>query len=154
MTQKTTIVIIDDHPLFREGLKTIIIRNPGYEVIGEAGSGHEALKMIKKLKPDLVLLDIGLENEVEGGFDLCRQLRSVSTTLPIIFLSARDSDLDTISGLRLGADDYLTKDISLVNLCARIAAFFRRIDALQQPVAEEKELDRAFSQIDGLEPHY
>lgn len=92
--------------------------------------------------PDLALLDIGLGDDIEGGFELCRILRAQSPTLPIIFLTARDSDLDTISGLRLGADDYLTKDISLPNLCARIAAFFRRLDALRQPPIAEETIER------------
>ena len=95
-----------------------------------------------------MLLDIGLDDEIEGGFELCRMLRSRSSILPIIFLSARDSDLDTISGLRLGADDYLTKDISIVNLCARVAAFFRRLDALQQPQATEAMLQRGDLMLD------
>jgi two-component system OmpR family response regulator len=67
---------------------------------------------------------------VEGGFELCRELRSLSRVLPIMFLTARDSDLDVISGLRLGADDYLTKDISLPHLMARIVALFRRVEML------------------------
>jgi two-component system OmpR family response regulator len=69
-------------------------------------------------------------------------LRSISTTLPIIFLTARDSDLDIISGLRLGADDYLTKDISIPNLCARVAAFFRRQELLSAPPAKETIIKR------------
>lgn len=81
--------------------------------------------------PDLVLLDIGLGDDAEAGFDICRELRSRSATLPIIFLTARDSDFDTISGLRLGADDYLTKDTSIQHILARIAALFRRIEALK-----------------------
>jgi two-component system OmpR family response regulator len=83
--------------------------------------------------PDLAIIDISLEDEAEGGFDLCRELRALSAELPIIFLTARDSELDAVSGLRLGADDFLTKDVSLPHLAARVAALFRRIDALRRP---------------------
>jgi two-component system OmpR family response regulator len=83
--------------------------------------------------PDLAIIDISLEDEAEGGFDLCRDLRHLSAELPIIFLTARDSELDAVSGLRLGADDFLTKDVSLPHLAARVAALFRRIDALKRP---------------------
>jgi two-component system OmpR family response regulator len=79
----------------------------------------------------MAILDIGLKNDPEGGYNLCRELRAMSKTLPIIFLTARDSDIDIVSGLRLGADDYLTKDISLHQLIARIAALFRRTEALR-----------------------
>src|SRR5207249_9496610 len=57
------------------------------------------------------LIDIGLGAEIDGGFTLCRELRARSAALPIIFLTARDSDFDIVAGLRLGADDYLTKDV-------------------------------------------
>ena len=90
--------------------------------------------------PDLALIDIGLGEDSEGGFDLCRNLRGLSATLPILFLTARDSELDVISGLRLGADDYLIKDISLAHLIARINALFRRNDAL---IDAGKEADTA-----------
>src|ERR687892_221786 len=85
---------------------------------------------------------IGLGAEVDGGFELCRRLRALSATLPIVFLTARDSDFDVVSGLRLGADDYLTKDVSLPHLLARIAALFRRMDALSAPQAAEDVLVR------------
>ena len=87
--------------------------------------------------PDLAIIDVGLGDEVEGGFDLCRDLRSRCPELPIVFLTARDSELDIISGLRLGADDYLTKDISQAHMLARIVALFRRVKALRAPVQEE-----------------
>jgi len=85
---------------------------------------------------------VGLGDEVEGGFELCRELRSLSKGLPIIFLTARDSDLDVISGLRLGADDYLTKNISLQHLVARVVALFRRVEALGGAASEEQMLER------------
>ena len=92
--------------------------------------------------PDLAIIDVGLGEEIEGGFELCRQLRTLSPDLPIIFLTARDDDFDVISGLRLGADDYLTKDISLPQMMARILALFRRTDAISQPSADEQEIVR------------
>ncbi len=135
-----TIAIVEDEPAIRENYAASL-RKQGYEV-EIYGNRPDALKAFNKKLPDLALLDIGLENEVDGGFELCRSLRSISTTLPIIFLTARDSDLDIISGLRLGADDYLTKDISIPNLCARIAAFFRRQELLSAPPAEETIIER------------
>lgn len=92
--------------------------------------------------PDLAIIDVGLGDEIEGGFELCRQLRSLSPDLPIIFLTARDDDFDVISGLRLGADDYLTKDISLAQMMARILALFRRTDSINQPSLKEQEIIR------------
>jgi two-component system OmpR family response regulator len=74
-----------------------------------------------------------LGEDIDGGFTLCQQLRAQSSTLPIIFFTARDNDFDTICGLRMGADDYLTKDISLPHLLARISALFRRTELLQKP---------------------
>jgi len=92
--------------------------------------------------PDLAIIDVGLGEEVEGGFELCRDLRSRCPELPIVFLTARDSELDIISGLRLGADDYLTKDISQAHMLARIVALFRRVQALRSPVLEEHIVQR------------
>ncbi|MFC1751179.1 proteobacterial dedicated sortase system response regulator [Pseudomonadota bacterium] len=140
------VAIVEDEAAIRQNYAEALSKQ-GYQVISYANRAEAEAGFNQEL-PDLVLLDIGLEDEIEGGFDLCRILRSRSLTLPIIFLSARDSDLDTISGLRLGADDYLTKDISLVNLCARVAAFFRRIDALQQPQAAADEVIRGELKLD------
>jgi two-component system OmpR family response regulator len=92
--------------------------------------------------PDLAIIDVGLADEIEGGFDLCRDLRARAPELPIVFLTARDTELDVISGLRLGADDYLTKDISQAQMLARIHALLRRVDALRKPVLEEHVIER------------
>ena len=123
------IALVEDEQAILQNYADALTRQ-GYRVSTYASSG-EALQGFARELPDLAILDIGLEDDSEAGFDICRQLRARSGTLPIIFLTARDSDLDSISGLRLGADDYLTKDISLPHLLARIAALFRRIDALR-----------------------
>lgn len=130
-----TIALVEDEAAIRENY-TDALRRQGYEIAAYSNR-REALQRFKVRLPDLVLIDIGLGEEAEGGFDLCRELRGISETLPIIFLTARDSDFDTISGLRLGADDYLTKDITLPQLLARIAALFRRIEALRNPVEKD-----------------
>ncbi|MCP3850003.1 MAG: proteobacterial dedicated sortase system response regulator [Gammaproteobacteria bacterium] len=132
------IVIVEDEPTIRDNYTEMLIRQ-GYQVRAYATKSEAEVAFNSKI-PDLVLLDIGLGDDIEGGFDLCRQLRKKSESLPIIFLTARDNDFDTISGLRLGADDYLTKDISLPHLSARISALFRRISAINNKPAQEKTL--------------
>jgi two-component system OmpR family response regulator len=132
------IAIIEDEAVIRENYADYLQRQ-GYRVDGHA-SRQQALMAFEKNLPDLVILDIGLGDEIDGGFALCRELRARSATLPIIFLTARDSDFDSVAGLRLGADDYLTKEISLPHLAARIAALFRRVDALSQTETEPEQL--------------
>jgi len=144
---RKTIVIVEDEPGIRENYADAL-RRQGYRVEGFA-SRPEAQRAFRARLPDLVILDIGLDDEVEGGFDLCRQLRAASARLPIIFLTARDSELDTVSGLRLGADDYLTKDISLPHLSARIAALFRRSDVSEHPPQDAGLLRRGKLSLDS-----
>ena len=98
---------------------------------------NSATAAFQRELPDLAIIDVGLGDEMEGGFELCRELRSRSELLPIVFLTARDSELDIISGLRLGADEYLSKDISQVQLSARINALLRRVNALGKPEQQQ-----------------
>ncbi len=140
------ISLVEDEPVIRENYADAL-RKQGYEVDTYVNR-KEAMQGFRNCLPDLVLLDIGLEDEVEGGFDMCLELRSLSATLPIIFLTARDSDFDTISGLRLGADDYLTKNITIPQLLARIAALFRRLEALQAPVDKGARINNGNLMID------
>jgi two-component system, OmpR family, response regulator len=121
------IAIVEDDAAIRENYRDAL-RSQGYEVV-VFEDRKRALEAFKARLPDLALLDIGLGADIDGGFALCRELRALSATLPIIFLSARDSDFDVVSGLRMGADDYVTKDVSLPHLFARIGALFRRIEA-------------------------
>ncbi len=144
---KRAIAIVEDEPAIRDNYAAAFTRE-GYSV-QTYGNRKSALAAFHTRLPDLVVIDISLQDEPEGGFDLCRELRGLSAELPIIFLTARDSELDAVSGLRLGADDFLTKDLSLPHLLARVNALFRRIDALRRPPAEEQVLRRGELSMDA-----
>lgn len=128
------VAIVEDDPAIRENYADALSKQ-GYEVQTFADRQSAESAFATRL-PDLAMIDIGLKEEIDGGFALCQQLRALSKTLPIIFFTARDNDYDTICGLRMGADDYLTKDISLPHLLARIAALFRRTELLSEPQEE------------------
>jgi two-component system OmpR family response regulator len=141
------IALVEDDAAIRQNYVDALHR-AGYEVEAFADRGTASRAMATRL-PDLALIDVGLGDDIDGGFTLCRELRAASERLPIIFLSARDSDFDIVSGLRLGADDYVTKDVSLPHLLARIAALFRRADAAAQSPAAEDVLHRGRLALDG-----
>ena len=140
------IAIVEDEPAIRANYAEALRRH-GYEVTTYSNR-PEALAAFRTRLPDLALVDIGLGDDVDGGFALTRELRALSATVPIIFLSARDSDLDIVSGLRLGADDYLTKDASLPHLAARISALFRRSELASAPPATEDIVERGSLSLD------
>ena len=140
------IAIVEDEAAIRDNYAAAF-RREGYAVDAFAAR-KPALDAFASRLPDLVVIDVNLEDDVEGGFELCRVLRARSADLPIIFLTARDSEFDAVSGLRLGADDYLTKDISLPHLMARIAALFRRLDAMKRPQGNESRIVRGDLTID------
>lgn len=141
------IAIVEDDPAIRANYADALKKH-GYEVSAH-GARAAAMAAFRSRLPDLAVIDVGLGDEPDGGFALCRELRALSPALPIIFLTARDSDFDAVSGLRLGADDYLTKDVSLPHLLARISALFRRVDALREPKAAEEVLERGPLRLDA-----
>jgi two-component system OmpR family response regulator len=143
---KKHIAIVEDEAALRENYAAALARH-GYSIKTYANRAA-AMQAFKAHLPDLAIIDISLEDEAEGGFDLCRDLRALSAELPIVFLTARDSELDAVSGLRLGADDFLTKDVSLPHLAARVAALFRRIDAIRRPGQGAEILRRGALAID------
>jgi len=140
------IAIVEDEPAIRANYADALKRH-GYEVATYADR-RGALAALSTRLPDLALIDIGLADDIDGGFALCRELRALSASLPIIFLSARDSDFDIVAGLRLGADDYVTKDVSLPHLVARIAALFRRGDLLSAPPSVDDVTERGPLRVD------
>jgi two-component system, OmpR family, response regulator len=140
------IALVEDEPALRANVADALSRQ-GYDVATYAAR-EDALRAFRTRLPDLALIDIGLADDVDGGFALCRELRALSATVPIIFLSARDSDFDIVAGLRLGADDYLTKDTSLPHLAARISALFRRSDLVNAPPSTEDVIRRGPLELD------
>ena len=134
------IAIVEDEPTIAANYRDALARQ-GFKVSWHADRSS-ARNAFEQRLPDLAIIDVGLADEVEGGFELCRDLRARAPELPIVFLTARDTELDVISGLRLGADDYLTKDISQAQMLARIHALLRRVDALRRPVLEEHVIER------------
>ena len=134
------IAIVEDEAAIAANYRDALQRQ-GFAVSVHANR-RTAWEAFEQRLPDLAIIDVGLDDEIEGGFELCRDLRARAPELPIVFLTARDSELDVISGLRLGADDYLTKDISQAQMLARIHALLRRVDALRQPVLEEHVIER------------
>ncbi|WP_100658624.1 proteobacterial dedicated sortase system response regulator [Alteromonas flava] len=141
------IVLVEDDPALRENYIAAFSRQ-GYKVVGYDNRADAEAAMAVRL-PDLAIIDIGLQHEHDGGFLLCQTLRQWSSALPIIFFTARDNDIDTVSGLRMGADDYITKDISLPHLVARVAALFRRTDLLHAPVDQASLIELDDLQIDA-----
>ncbi|GAC1451570.1 MAG: proteobacterial dedicated sortase system response regulator [Steroidobacteraceae bacterium] len=144
---KRQVAIVEDEPALRDNYAAAFTRE-GYAVRCYANR-TEAMRACAARLPDLAIIDISLQDEPEGGFELCRQLRALSAGLPIIFLTARDSELDAVSGLRLGADDFLTKDLSLPHLIARVNALFRRVDALRKPAGPADIIHRGALTLDA-----
>jgi two-component system OmpR family response regulator len=116
-----SILIVDDDPRLRELLR-IALERAGH-MVKTAGDGQAALAAAARHDPSLVVLDVGLPEM--DGFEVCRRLRARSG-VPILFLTARDDEVDRIVGLELGADDYVTKPFSPRELVARVAAILRR----------------------------
>ena len=126
MSSQPTILVIDDEQQILRAMRTILGQH-NYRVI-TASSGAEGLAIATASVPDVIILDLGLPDI--DGIEVCAQLRSWTLT-PIIVLSARDSDLDKVSALDKGADDYLTKPFSVDELLARVRVALRHLSLVQ-----------------------
>jgi len=116
------VLVVDDEPNIRE-LVQVALKFHGCAV-STAANGADALRLAKAARPDLIVLDVVLPDL--DGFEVCRRLRAGGNEVPVIFLTARDTSSDTVTGLALGGDDYVTKPFSVEALVARVRAVLRR----------------------------
>ena len=127
------VLVVDEEPDVRKLVAmSFHMQQPSWEVI-DAEDGPEALEMIERERPDVVLLDIGLPDM--SGFEVLKAIRLFSD-VPVIMLTVRDDELSKVQGLELGADDYVTKPFSHLELLARVRAVLRRAQTL--PLAHER----------------
>ena len=122
MTAEARLLVVDDEPNIRE-LLSASLRYAGFEVT-TAADGQQALTAARAQRPDLLVLDVMMPGV--DGFEVVRRLRSEGVRCPVLFLTARDSTDDKITGLTIGGDDYVTKPFSLEEVVARIRAILRR----------------------------
>ncbi len=145
------ILIVDDDPRLRD-LVRLALERAGHSVI-TAADGTHALTQAMRDAPDLIVLDVGLPEM--DGFETCRRIRARSD-VPILFLTARDDEIDRIVGLELGADDYVTKPFSPRELVARVAAILKRTAGPVAPARLENgrlslEMSARTCRVDGQE---
>ncbi len=108
MAPKKTILIVDDHPLIREGLISILKSAAGYEVVGQVGNARNAIRMVKNLKPDLVLLDLALPDK--SGIELSREIRNISPPTRILIVSMHSRVDYIVKAFQAGATGYMVKE--------------------------------------------
>jgi len=121
------VAVIDDSPEIKEVVSLCFQLRWGGSTLVSAGTGAEGLELIETESPDIVILDIGLPDM--DGFQVLREIRRFSQ-VPVIMLTVRDEDIDIARGLELGADDYITKPFSHIELVARMQAVLRRVQGL------------------------
>lgn len=140
------ILVVDDEAYIVEIL-TFNLKKEGYEVI-TAGTGREGLELAKAEKPDLILLDIMMPEM--DGFAVCEALRKEDNLTPIIMLTAREEEADRVTGLELGADDYVSKPFSVKELLARIKTNLRRNSAIEAGSDAQKQNERGLKKTGCL----
>ena len=108
MTDKTRVLIIDDHPLFRRGVSQLLELNQGFELVGEAASGQEGIDLAKRLDPDLILLDLNMKGM--SGLETLSTMRDLEIDARIILITVSNAPEDLIAAIRAGSDGYILKD--------------------------------------------
>lgn len=134
------ILIVEDEDVIRD-FEVINLKRSGYEVV-DVSSGEEAVSVFEKNTDyfDIALLDVMMPGM--DGFEVCRRIREKNKTIGIIMLTARGQEMDKVTGLMIGADDYVTKPFSPAELVARVDAIYRRV-----AMTTEKEQDKAVSEL-------
>src|SRR5438477_562801 len=141
------IVIVDDHPLFRKGLQEMIHSNGNFAVCGEAGDAAEAMTVIRKLKPDLAIVDLSLPGA--NGIELIKNIRAEFSKLPILVLSMHDESLYALRALRAGAEGYVMKHEAMANVIHAIHEVFNGRPYLSPAMAAQVITKFAQRQAEG-----
>ena|SRR5215831_11806871 len=141
------IVIVDDHPLFRKGLQELIHSDGRFAVCGEAGNAAEALEVVRKLHPNLVIVDLSLPGA--NGIELIKNIRAEFSKLPILVLSMHDESLYALRAMRAGADGYVMKHEAMTNVVQAIHEVFEGRPYLSPAMAAQVITKFAHRQAEG-----
>ncbi len=137
MAEQLTVLLVEDEPSFVEALM-VGLKREGFRV-EVAYDGAEALEKFASVRPNIVLLDLMLPKV--SGIDVCRAIRAGGSTTPVIMVTAKSSEIDTVVGLEVGADDYVSKPYRLRELVARMRAVLRRAPAGDEPVVDTETVE-------------
>jgi DNA-binding NarL/FixJ family response regulator len=141
------IVIVDDHPLFRKGLEQLIQSEDSFAVCGEASNAPEAMDVIRKLNPDLAIVDLSLPGA--NGIELIKNIRAEFSKLPILVLSMHDESLYALRALRAGAEGYVMKHEAMANVIQAIREVFNGRPYLSPAMAAQVITKFAHRQAEG-----
>ena len=117
-SEKKGVLIVEDHTLIREGLRSLLSSHPNLEVIGEAGDGREAIRQAERLSPALILMDLSMPRM--GGVEAIREIKKSQTKIKILALTVNDSEEHVLAALKAGADGYILKDSTRAELVQAI----------------------------------
>ncbi|MEM5389456.1 two-component system response regulator NarL [Paraburkholderia phymatum] len=127
-----TVLLIDDHPLFRKGVAQLIKMNPAFEVAGEAISGEDGIELAVRLKPDVVLIDLNMPRM--NGIETLEGMREAGVDARFIMLTVSDNERDVVAALRAGAHGYLLKDMDPEDLCVSLQKALKGTAVLSESV--------------------
>lgn len=118
MNDLYTLLMIDDHPLFRRGVLQLLSERTDFQTIGEASSGMEGLKLAAELNPDIILLDLNMQDM--NGIEVLKQIKASESEAKVVMLTVSDDATDLVAALRAGADGYLLKEMDPDDLCGKL----------------------------------